>query len=282
MEDASVYESWDGYRWYVRKHPRFAHDKSTLQYREMSTFRALRDASSKDKVFVDIGSHVGYYAVRLARYYRRVVAIEPNPLTVEGLKKNISLNNLTNVEVIECACGVADRKAFLHDRGASSTLMPISEYWEKIMVEVKPLDALVDRADVIKIDVEGCEEEVLLGARRILSECKPVIVIEHHEHRGYNIDSETRIRNQILSDCWSIKLNPVHWLYIPKGVDLSPFKQQIADVWIKQVLDNIQNGRAWYHGFPYTWWWGMEPTDFFDELPNHVVKEDKWLLLLPK
>lgn len=277
MGNALVCESCDGYRWYVREHPRFSHDGSTLQFREISTYRALRDASSKDKVFVDIGSHVGYYTVRLAKYYKKVVAIEPNPYSIQALKENIRLNNLTNVEVIECACGDVESEAVLYDRGAMATLLPVVECWERIKVKVKPLDDLVEKADVIKIDAEAYEEKILLGAKRILSECKPVIIIEHHDFRGYNIDSEPRIRNQILRDYWAIELNTIHCLYIPKGVDLSPFKQQIADVWIKRVLDNIQKGLPWYYGLPHTWWWGFEPTDFFAELPNHVVKEKEWL-----
>lgn len=54
---------------------------------------------------------------------------------------------------------------------------------EQYTVDVTPLDALflqpgMPKVDVIKIDVEGFEKEVLNGARALISEHKPLILIE--------------------------------------------------------------------------------------------------------
>jgi FkbM family methyltransferase len=51
---------------------------------------------------------------------------------------------------------------------------------EVVTVTAAPLDDLVPhRVDVLKIDVEGAEEEALRGARRLLGEHHPLIIFEH-------------------------------------------------------------------------------------------------------
>ena len=42
------------------------------------------------------------------------------------------------------------------------------------------LDSLeIDRVDFIKIDVEGMEEDVLNGARKVIEKNQPIMLIEH-------------------------------------------------------------------------------------------------------
>src|SRR6266852_5711925 len=54
-------------------------------------------------VFLDVGANVGQYAVPLAKRFRTVVAVEPNPVAVEILQRNLARNRLTNVRVISKA-----------------------------------------------------------------------------------------------------------------------------------------------------------------------------------
>jgi FkbM family methyltransferase len=47
-------------------------------------------------------------------------------------------------------------------------------------VEVVPLDAFgFARLDILKIDVEGMEEDVLIGAAETLRRCRPILYVEH-------------------------------------------------------------------------------------------------------
>jgi len=47
-------------------------------------------------------------------------------------------------------------------------------------VEVFPLDAFgLARLDILKIDVEGMEADVLVGARDTLRRCRPILYVEH-------------------------------------------------------------------------------------------------------
>jgi hypothetical protein len=42
----------------------------------------------------------------------------------------------------------------------------------------------------------------------------------------------------------------------------------------------LEQGRPWYYGLPYTWWWGMN----FNEIESHVLRpeEPEWIERLLK
>ncbi len=150
--------------------------------------------------FVDVGSAIGWFALIASRSVGpsgRVTAIEPNPVELEILRKNISYNSCKNIDVIEQAAGKEREKKTLYtfsDFLAASTFTDprtsadreihlrkeddhsIHEY----QVHVAPLDELVrGKADIIKIDVEKHELEVLRGMPRILREIKPILIVEN-------------------------------------------------------------------------------------------------------
>src|SRR5262252_4397584 len=57
-------------------------------------------------VFIDVGTHVGYYSLlasRAAGNTGKVVAVEPNPQTIARLERNIALNCAVNISVQKVA-----------------------------------------------------------------------------------------------------------------------------------------------------------------------------------
>lgn len=273
-----ILTSHDGFKWYVE----IPDDSLPLNDGEYCLRKFLINVSSKDKIFVDVGAHVGEYSVRMSKYYKHVYAIEPNPRSVMILKKNLELNNVTNVTIIPKACGDKQGILQLKLRGGSSTFLDVDQHEGVVNVFVDLLDNMIDYADVIKIDVEGFEENVIRGALKLIKKCKPIIVIEHHEFRGYNIHgSKERIR-KLLNDYIALNLNGVHWAYIPKNQDLKQYKEFIAWHIFNKCIDNLIKRNCWYYGLPYTWWYGAGILDFFLALKNHLFKkgEEKWLELL--
>jgi len=138
---------------------------------------------SDDAVFIDIGANFGYYSVQMAKRMRqkgRVYAFEPNPTTCALLKYNLSLNELKNVEPIECALGDQEGSASLSCRSDNSGAAAVIQGFG---IKVTTLDDFaatrsLDRLDFIKIDVEGFEEKMLNGAARTLQRFHPTILIE--------------------------------------------------------------------------------------------------------
>jgi FkbM family methyltransferase len=146
---------------------------------------------------VDVGAHIGLYSLIAAKRVGssgKVVAIEPDPENFKILKKNILLNQLSNIEPLECAVYSAREKLKLFlpelDQGRTifNTVMQdragtSSNFLE---VEANTLDNILGsiyttEVSWIKIDVEGAELEVLKGAVKTLSSNKNItLVIEIH------------------------------------------------------------------------------------------------------
>ena len=144
--------------------------------------------------FVDVGANVGFWSIPAARRVGpggRVVSFEPNPWAVERFKRNVALNTdmgLAPIELVDAAIGAEPAELELYsfdlEAGASrATLQPgavVGGPTAHVTVPVTTLDDVVDlEVDVLKIDVEGHELAVLDGARHLLSNAPPrLIVIE--------------------------------------------------------------------------------------------------------
>jgi FkbM family methyltransferase len=138
----------------------------------------------------DLGANTGLHcllASRLVGPEGRVVGFEPLPENLHAAADLISLNELSNVELVSKAVGktvgVAEFLVGMH--GKQGSLVGIGrESGERLAVAVTTLDAECDAGrpspDFVKIDVEGAEGDVLLGFSRRLKECKPVFIIDLH------------------------------------------------------------------------------------------------------
>ena len=138
----------------------------------------LRENVRPGDVVYDVGAHVGFFSVCAASLGARVVAIEPDPVNAARLRRNAELNRL-DIAVVEAAAW--------HESGRV-TLVPGDSAKEFHVVpgegvESVALDDLALRhgpPTLVKLDVEGAEVHALDGARRLLSESKPIVVCELH------------------------------------------------------------------------------------------------------
>ena len=123
-------------------------------------------------LFLDIGANIGSYTILAATACRaRVIAFEPDPGTAMVLRRNIAINHLSALtDVREAALGgVHDQIAFTV---GLDTMNRVARPDDK-SVQVVPVRRLDDIPDaetptLIKMDVEGFEEQVLSGASRVL------------------------------------------------------------------------------------------------------------------
>ncbi|MGH2820096.1 MAG: FkbM family methyltransferase [Actinomycetota bacterium] len=166
--------------------PRMQADILTGTY-EQKVHAALWDALSPGDTAFDVGSHFGYFGLVMAVRTGepgRVVCFEPDPDNVEVLRRNVERNAATfdhSVEVAPLALGAApDRARF--SRGRHTSQGKLSDAGE-VDVEVITLDQAVERYGrprVVKIDVEGFEQDVLLGGASFVAERHAAFVIEIH------------------------------------------------------------------------------------------------------
>lgn len=134
------------------------------------------------QVILDIGGHAGYYTLLFAKYAGRkgrVFAFEPNPDNHAILEKNVKRNGFDNVElrreVVSDTSGPIQLYLPHRENTGNGSLYASSDTaFGNIEVEaINPdrffQDRGIEKIDLIKIDVEGHEENVLRGLTHYLS-----------------------------------------------------------------------------------------------------------------
>lgn len=141
----------------------------------------------------DIGANVGLFAYPTAHLSRaKVVCVEPDPFLAQLLRRTSKLpvNGDLDVEILCAAIGDRDGIARLRIAGRGRSTSGIEgatvstqhgKTREVMTVPMLTLDTLLvdfPSPQFLKIDVEGAELLLLAGASRVLSEVKPIILIE--------------------------------------------------------------------------------------------------------
>lgn len=120
---------------------------------------------------IDVGCRVGEFTRYLQRDFQNVYAFDPN--LSQKFRFNVSLENVSH---FHCALGDKPGETAMYD--GTHTHRPGIE---PRVVPVYTFDQFeFDEVDYIKVDVEGFEKKVLLGAARTIERCNPVIVIEQN------------------------------------------------------------------------------------------------------
>ncbi len=153
----------------------------------------------KGKTIIDAGAFIGDTALIFAELNPdRIISFEPVSENMELLRKTISLNGLEIVIPEEKALGAAPGFLNMYIAGEGSTSLPREEdrlVYEEIPahVPVVTLDQYVEdnnlEIGLIKADVEGSEPELLKGARKVISEQRPILIIciYHNSHDFFEI-----------------------------------------------------------------------------------------------
>jgi FkbM family methyltransferase len=150
--------------------------------------RVMREVRPGDNV-AEVGASVGLYALAFAGRVGaagHVTAFEPDPESASALEANVRVNGWRNrITVIRAAVGqTSGQVRFVAARGLESRIETRHEARrDSITVPMVTLDDALhgQRIDVIKIDVEGFEQQVIEGARTILTD-------EHRRPRAILIE----------------------------------------------------------------------------------------------
>ena len=155
-------------------------------------------------ICLDVGANIGVYSVLMAKWAGpsgNIHAFEPVDHIRRKLKLNIRLNGFSNVTVNPIALGEKEGFVSMNQvkegqfRGGTSTLTQnenvlemCSDKFESVQVSLKTVDSYIaesklERIDFAKIDIEGYEINFLLGAEQLLTEHRPIIVMEHNQRR---------------------------------------------------------------------------------------------------
>ncbi len=133
---------------------------------------------------VDGGAHVGTWSRLMAARFERVIAFEPSDDTNEALVANMTAFNCQNVEIHRAALGAVGgfiemkldgRGALLKNTGARYVAERHHATTPRLTLDSLGLRTL----GLLKMDVEGSEPMILMGARATLARCKPIVLYEN-------------------------------------------------------------------------------------------------------
>jgi FkbM family methyltransferase len=126
---------------------------------------------------IDAGANIGIVSLTLAaqRPDLKIIAIEPIPDNVNNLRKNVQVNGIENVEVVQAAVSDVAGTLNMTDNGPWSAV----QAGAGLVVPCITLDQYADRpVAFVKIDTEGYEPHVLAGGRKLFDRQKPLAFVE--------------------------------------------------------------------------------------------------------
>lgn len=194
--DISIVNSWSGYKLRLNsyRHRTYWYYGQLREREVMENF--AKQVRSGDTV-IEIGGHIGYitqYLSKLAGPQGRVIVFEPGSNNLPYLERNI--RPLSNTQLVKAAVSSRNGRAVLYQdnlTGQNNSLLEDFKTLEynaaaatetlvrtPVEVDLVTLDSYVSQnglsPDFLKIDVEGHEHDVLMGAAETLRHVRALMV----------------------------------------------------------------------------------------------------------
>jgi|LakMenE01Jun11ns_1017448.scaffolds.fasta_scaffold9805521_2 FkbM family methyltransferase len=191
--------------------------------------KLLKSRMKQKGHFVNVGAHIGTITLPMSTISSHVTAFEPFPKTFDHLKKNLEINNLTNVEIHNIALGDKHENVFFMDDNndrlknnnggmhvftsndlvtgeRSSSIAKL----ENLGIFSFPLDSIkLDKIDLMLVDIEGMEDKFLIGAEQTLKKDLPDLLIEIWNDDKRKYENMKTTQQQIIQNILSLGYNKV-------------------------------------------------------------------------
>ena len=169
----------------------------------------------KDDIVIDIGAHIGYFTIFAAKNACQgtIYSIEPYRESFETLKKNLELNDLTNVKPFHAAISKATEQVTLYidkNNQIGNSIFRTDETTESEKVDSFSLGDFVknnkiEKIDFLKIDCEGAEFEILLNLdHQILQKIDKIVSEMHPKIENFKIED---VKEFLTSHGFDVKTN---------------------------------------------------------------------------
>lgn len=194
---SNILEAPDGLRWISGSENHWSDARLAYTGHEDWLTPILFNLLPRDGVFVDVGAHVGTWAVRAAKFRQATVyAYEPTRTTRNILTANLALNDLLDkVHVKTSIAWNTEGEVFAMVADPSQVeghaMVNTEPSWgdEAVQTTRLDLDLMGAEVDVVKIDVEGAEAQVVEGMEGLMASShrpRGVIVEMHHRLADIN------------------------------------------------------------------------------------------------
>lgn len=170
-------------------------ESSVFYYRhgidELKTIKNVRG-----KTVLDVGGFIGDSVLVFSELQPKTIySFEPDPDNYAIMQETFSINHITNAVPVNMALGNHSGTCILHKGGSvSGTVFREGvQYKEEAEVPMTTLDAFVEEhpmeIGLIKIDIEGGEPWFLEGAKKTISEQRPILLVSiyHNAHDFFEL-----------------------------------------------------------------------------------------------
>lgn len=164
--------------------------KKRMKDHEPETNAKLLELSLKlprNAVVIDCGAHVGDTGIKLAKRLKakgrqdiRIIEIEPAQDKIDFIKKQAKIAGVEKQLTYHCA-GLWDKSTGgkIIRKGGNAGAWKVQETTGgDSEFNLRKLDDLVDRIDLVHLDVEGAEPKALMGMQTLIGKYHPPLIVE--------------------------------------------------------------------------------------------------------
>lgn len=146
----------------------------------------LRSFISPGDTVVDAGAYIGTHSRAFSEQVGEsgeVFAFEPDPYSYAILLRNSHCAPLKNIRAVNLGLGSTSEFRTLHieeqQHNRASASAEGTQVADDIRIQIQPLDMIgISKVDFMKVDVEGMELQLLIGAETTILRDRPVIFLE--------------------------------------------------------------------------------------------------------
>lgn len=188
--------------------------KENGELEDPDTFKYIKELTttfSDNDTILDVGANTGMMS--LAVQHGKVLAYECTPETYDILKNNAVINEWKRIIPVKSA--VYSKKipyilgySTLESHGKKviwpgMNKIKVDENGTELTITLDD-DSVIENVKLIKVDTEGCDLDVLIGAKNILKKYMPILITEHvNKDEKFLIDQDYEIIKQIgINSVW--------------------------------------------------------------------------------
>jgi FkbM family methyltransferase len=181
--------------------------KSESNFYESGYLELLGSFQFNGGVVIDVGANIGNHSLYFASEHQaKVFALEPEPHNYFCLSINAFINKQRGcIYALNVACGRErgsinltqeienNYGSFKYDTNILDNASDLKNQ-QPIRIPVYSLDSIFSNKfqgseipSIIKVDVEGMEYDVLVGANELITKYCPVIAVECQDHQQFNV-----------------------------------------------------------------------------------------------
>lgn len=170
--------------------------------------------------YIDVGANIGNHSIFFSKFCnsKKVISIELDEKIYNVLNENVK--NLNNVTTINVGVGEKFKKVKISDIDKTNVGMTkiVGDDGDIVVDTLDNLLKDIEDISLIKIDVEGYEKNVLLGAKDVITKHSPVIIAELRDGREFDEFSDIMSEMGYETDKINYASTPTYFFHKKKDI----------------------------------------------------------------